>query len=328
MDVVIVDTGHSYSGLCSYYKGKYITYTEQKPITMNPFQITEAEYNIEKKDFLGTLIGLLWKGAEGVLTPVEHDVIANVIGAFYSSYFDRKPYPGLTEQEKIAIRGRVFGEIKGNFIAPGDLEGLEIGFFDTSETDEEPEEFAAEVDSAQDLTGIFADTPANRKRFYQAVFQEEYDKAIVQETTLARQKYEQTRVTGLSFNSFYEFAIAKIPDIKREERISFDLDEFRYVLKKFYRGGEYDTILNEAVDESLFTEPFIVFEIDNLKENKILFPVTTLIIMDVFIQKMRRVHFVFVQDCQEVLGRGDRCNAGTGGHFRKCSSKGQHTQQF
>ena len=208
MDVAIVDTGHSYSGLCSYYKGKYITYTEQKPITMNPFQITEAEYNIEKKDFLGTLVGLLWKGAEGILTPVEHDVIANVISAYYSSYFDLATFP-----------------------------------------------------------------PPNQGT----------GPAIVQK----REPIAATRVRGLSFNTFYEFAIEKIPEIKKEERIPFDLDEFRYVLKKFYRGGEYDTILNEAADESLFTEPFIVFEIDNVKENKILFPVTTLIIMDVFIQKMR-----------------------------------------
>lgn len=55
MDMVIVDTGHSYSGLCAYYQGKYITYTDQTPITMNPFRITEEEYNIEKKDFLCTL---------------------------------------------------------------------------------------------------------------------------------------------------------------------------------------------------------------------------------------------------------------------------------
>lgn len=61
-DIVIVDTGHSYSGLCAYFEGKYITYSEENPITMNPFAISAAECNIEKKDFLVTLIGLLWKG--------------------------------------------------------------------------------------------------------------------------------------------------------------------------------------------------------------------------------------------------------------------------
>jgi conjugation system TraG family ATPase len=183
MDMVIVDTGDSYSGLCSYYKGKYITYTEKDPITMNPFQIDESEYNIEKKDFLCTLIGVAWKGAEGTFSPVERDVIANVISAYYSKFFSEK------------------GELK--------------------------------------------------------------------------------------FDTFYEFAIKKIPEIRTEENITFDLDEFRYVLKKFYKGGEFATILNKEADKSLFTERFIVFEIDSIKESKILFPIVTLIIMDVFIQKMR-----------------------------------------
>ncbi|MDO3643521.1 TraG family conjugative transposon ATPase [Mucilaginibacter sp. L3T2-6] len=183
MDMVIVDTGHSYSGLCAYYKGKYITYTDKSPITMNPFRISEEEYNIEKKDFLCTLIGVAWKGAEGTFSPVERDVVANVISAYYSRFFADK------------------GELK--------------------------------------------------------------------------------------FDTFYEFALVKIPEIKREEKIMFDFDEFRYVLKKFYKGGEFAPILNKEADKSLFTERFIVFEIDSIKEHKILFPIVTLIIMDVFIQKMR-----------------------------------------
>jgi conjugation system TraG family ATPase len=184
MDVVIIDVGHSYSGLCAYCKGKYITYTEQKPITMNPFAMKANEYNIEKKDFLITLMALLWKGADGNLSNIERDVLSALVSAYYVEKFQHQ----------------------------------------------EPE---------------------------------------------------------LNFNTFYEFALAKIPEIKKEESIPFDLDEFRYVLKKFYRGGEFDAILNEAVDDSLFAEPFIVYEIDNVQNNRILFPIVTLIIMDVFIQKMR-----------------------------------------
>jgi conjugation system TraG family ATPase len=183
MDIVIVDTGHSYSGLCAYYKGKYITYSDKSPITMNPFRITEEEYNIEKKDFLCTLIGVAWKGAEGAFSPVERDVVANVISGYYSKFFAEN------------------GELK--------------------------------------------------------------------------------------FDTFYEFALVKIPEIRAEEKIVFDFDEFRYVLKKFYKGGEFAPILNKEADRSLFTERFIVFEIDSIKEHKILFPIVTLIIMDVFIQKMR-----------------------------------------
>lgn len=188
MDVVVVDTGHSYSGLCAYFGGKYNTYTEQNPITMNPFAISEAEYNIEKKDFLKTLIGLLLKGAEGTISQVEDTIFSNVISAYYSEYFMEGQY----------------GQVK-----------------------------------------------------------------------------------SLSFDTFYHFSIEKIKEIKENEKVSFDLDEYRYVLKKFCRVGEFGTILNESSDQSLFTERFIVYEIDSIKENKVLFPIVTLIIMDVFLQKMR-----------------------------------------
>ena len=59
------------------------------------------------------------------------------------------------------------------------------------------------------------------------------------------------------------------------------------MMKVFYRGGTYERTLNEDSDGSLFNETFIVFEIDSIKENKVLFPLVTLIIMDVFLQKMR-----------------------------------------
>ena len=98
---------------------------------------------------------------------------------------------------------------------------------------------------------------------------------------------ESFHVDSLNFNTFYEFALFLIPLIRRREQIHFNLDVFRFVLKKFYKGGEFESILNEAADSSLFDERLIVFEIDNIKENKILFPIVTLIVMDVFIQKMR-----------------------------------------
>ena len=66
-DVVIVDTGDSYEGLCSYFEGKYITYSKEAPISMNPFKVTKDEYEqnfAEKKDFLKNLIFLIFKGKE------------------------------------------------------------------------------------------------------------------------------------------------------------------------------------------------------------------------------------------------------------------------
>ena len=58
-------------------------------------------------------------------------------------------------------------------------------------------------------------------------------------------------------------------------------------IRDSYKGGAYEKILNENVDSALFDETFIVFEVDAIKENKKLFPIVTLIIMDVFLQKMR-----------------------------------------
>jgi hypothetical protein len=73
----------------------------------------------------------------------------------------------------------------------------------------------------------------------------------------------------------------------KTEAIPFDLQSYRFILKKFTEGEEYGQILNSDMDATLFDEKFIVFEIDAIKEHKLLFPVTTLIIMDVFLQKMR-----------------------------------------
>src|SRR5690606_33581797 len=98
---------------------------------------------------------------------------------------------------------------------------------------------------------------------------------------------DQYQIGRLDFNSFYEFSLFIIPIIKKHSNIHFDVDEYRFVLKKFYKGGEFETILNESVYSSLFDERLIVYESDNIKDNKILFHIVTLIIIDVFRQKMR-----------------------------------------
>jgi hypothetical protein len=278
MDVVIVDVGHSYSGLCTYYKGKYITYSEDKPITMNPFLVTEDEYNIEKKDFLVTLIALLWKGTDGVLSTVERDVIAQVISAYYQHYFNFPRFTGIDKETELRVRRELWREIKNGTGVPGEDDEEEIPAWVDDELSED-DQFL--IDGMQRLEGYANLHP------HKAAFDEKCAGRVMQEWDKAERQHNKGKISELSFNSFYEFALGKIPEIKQAEQIPFDLDEFRYVLKKFYRGGEYASILNEAADESLFGERFIVYEIDNLQGNKILFPIVTLIIMDVFIQKMR-----------------------------------------
>ncbi|EJW99740.1 conjugative transposon protein TraG [gut metagenome] len=99
---------------------------------------------------------------------------------------------------------------------------------------------------------------------------------------------KELKVESLSFNTFYEFSVQRIPDICNENSITgIDISTYRYMMKDFYRGGNHDKTLNENMDSSLFDETFIVFEIDSIKDDPLLFPLVTLIIMDVFLQKMR-----------------------------------------
>ena len=84
-DIVLVDTGNSYEGLCDYVNGKYISYTEEHPITMNPFAINREELNIEKIGFLKNLIMLIWKGTNGKITKTEDHLIEDVITEYYDT---------------------------------------------------------------------------------------------------------------------------------------------------------------------------------------------------------------------------------------------------
>ena len=185
-DVVLVDTGNSYEGLCDYVNGKYISYTEEHPITMNPFAINREELNIEKIGFLKNLIMLIWKGTNGKITKTEDHLIEDVITEYYDAHFR-------------------LGKVK-----------------------------------------------------------------------------------ELSFNTFYEYSTKRIPEIVRDNKLEgIDLATYNYLLKDFYKGGNHELTLNENLDTALFDETFIVFEIDSIKDDPLLFPLVTLIIMDVFIQKMR-----------------------------------------
>lgn len=91
-----------------------------------------------------------------------------------------------------------------------------------------------------------------------------------------------------SFNSFYEFVgteyRARLEEKKVREK-DFDLAGFLNVLEPYYRGGEYDYLLNSDKELDLLHKRFIVFEIDAIKDHPILFPVTTIIIMELFINK-------------------------------------------
>ena len=236
-DVVMVDTGNSYEGLCEYFGGKYISYTEERPITMNPFRINREEMNVEKTGFLKNLVLLIWKGTQGTVTKTEDRLIEHVITEYYDAYFNG--FEGFTPQQREDLR-----------------KSLVIDDRNSSEKRHE-----SERERAVRIEGIIDKIEGRRK---------------------------ELKVEELSFNSFYEYSVQRIPDICEENRITgIDLSTYRYMMKDFYLGGNHDKTLNENMDSSLFDETFVVFEIDSIKDDPLLFPLVTLIIMDVFLQKMR-----------------------------------------
>jgi conjugation system TraG family ATPase len=95
-----------------------------------------------------------------------------------------------------------------------------------------------------------------------------------------------------SFNAFYEYVQGDYRSVLVEKQVrekDFDISNFLNVLEPYYKGGEYDYLLNSDKQLDLLSKRFIVFEIDAIKEHKILFPIVTIIIMEVFINKMRRL---------------------------------------
>lgn len=196
--VVLVDTGNSYQGLCEMVRRKtkgqdgiYYTYTEESPISFNPFYTDDYVFDVEKKDSIKTLLLTLWKSDDDRVSKTE----SGELGSAVSAYIDR-------------IRT---------------------------------------------------------------------DRTIVP-----------------CFNTFYEYMrddYRRELD-EREIKVSlqdFNIDNMLTTLRQYYRGGRFDFLLNSAENIDLLNKSFIVFEIDSIKENKELFPVVTIIIMEAFINKMRRL---------------------------------------
>ena len=188
--IVIVDVGGSYSGTCDFVGGKYFEYTEDDPISFNPFYIGESDVlDTEKKESLKTLLVTLWKSQNETLLRSEYVAVSTAITQYYE-------------------------------------------FLQTS-----------------------PDTKA-------------------------------------CFNSFYEFVENQYTKFLTEDNVreqEFSVQNFLYSLRPFYGEGEFGYLLNSTDNMDLLKERFIVFELDNIKDHQILFPVVTLVIMDVFISKMRKV---------------------------------------
>ena len=196
--IVLIDTGNSYQGLCELIHRKtkgedgiYYTYTEEKPISFNPFFTDDYKFSVEKKDSIKTLLLALWKGEDEKVTKTESGELGSAVSAY--------------------IR-----------------------------------------------------------------------------------RIQQNRDIAPSFDTFYEYMLndyrkelaARDIKVSRED---FNIDNFLTTLRQYYKGGRYDFLLNSNENIDLLHKRFIVFEIDAVKDNAELFPVVTIIIMEAFINKLRRL---------------------------------------
>ena len=298
-DVVIVDTGDSYEGLCSYFGGTYISYSKEKPISMNPFKVTETEYlqNFgEKKNFLMSLIFLIFKGSQQP-TKIEQYIIERTIIEYYREYFT--PFKGFSEEEKKELHQTLVIAAKSN----GEYERYEeelqtrngTGSYDVTAEERAKyernsrlsEKLQAVVDDAASTEGEKNAARNQLQRLTPEIVEGKFLEKIEREIAKREQQRKSLRIRELSFNSYYEFARQRIPQIIHEDSIQFPINDFAAILKPFYRGGALEYTLNNDMDGSLFDEQFIVFEIDKVKDDPVLFPIIVLIIMDVFTQKMR-----------------------------------------
>ena len=112
------------------------------------------------------------------------------------------------------------------------------------------------------------------------------------------------------FNTFYEYLreeYVQLLDAKSVKEKDFDVDNFLYVLNPYYRGGEFDYLLNARENLDLLHQPFIVIELDNIKDHPILFPVVTLVLMEMFISKMRKLKGVrkllLIEECWKAIAK-------------------------
>jgi conjugation system TraG family ATPase len=112
------------------------------------------------------------------------------------------------------------------------------------------------------------------------------------------------------FNSFYEFLMSEYLQVLEDGKVKekdFDVGNFLYVLNPYYKGGEFDYLLNATENLDLLHERFIVFELDAIKDHAILFPVVTLILMEMFVSKMRKLKGVrkllLIEECWKAIAK-------------------------
>jgi len=314
-DVVMVDVGHSYKGLCDYFNGRYITYSEDKPISMNPFYIRQLEYNIEKVDFLVNLILLLWKDPFAVVDKLEKDLISETVMAYYANYFSRQNE--FTDEIAADYREKMIKRWEIEDIHDEDESSIDkllkkIDDFIRNQRNKyiSESEILRKAQNVNIKEVIRKYREERLNQWQKETVHRENEKTSEQlfervETEIEKlvaeheEKLKSLTFQELNFDSFYYFAKYRLQDICEKWQLNYEYSnnqtnkvylDYRGLIKilyKFCRGQYFGEILNNDIDKTLFDEQFVVFEIDSIQNNETLFPIVTLVIMDVFIQKMR-----------------------------------------
>jgi conjugation system TraG family ATPase len=139
--------------------------------------------------------------------------------------------------------------------------------------------------------------------------------ALSNAVNLFLEKLKGGNAPAPSFNTFYEFIRDEYVEVlaaKRTREKDFDIHNFLNVLEPYYRGGEYDYLLNSDKQLDLLHKRFVVFELDNIRDHPVLLPVVTLIIMETFMTKMRRLKgirkMILIEECWKAIAREGMAN--------------------
>lgn len=139
--------------------------------------------------------------------------------------------------------------------------------------------------------------------------------ALSNAVSLYIEKIKKNRKIKPNFNSFYDFVrkdYRKVLADKNVREKDFDVDGFLNVLEPYYKNGEYGYLLNSDKELDLLNKRFIVFELDIVKDNPILFPVVTIIVMETFINKMRRLQgirkMILIEEAWKAIAREGMAN--------------------
>ena len=294
--VVLVDTGNSYQGLCGMIRrktggadGVYFTYTEDKPISFNPFYTDDYIFDVEKKDIsdLPMKRGITTNRNKFVLGPSGSGK------SFFMNHLVRQYYEqgahvvlvdtGNSYQGLCGMIRRKTGGADGVYFTYTEDKPISFNPFYT-------DDYIFDVEKKDSI-----------KTLLLTLWKSEDDKVTKTESgelgsavSAYIERIQSDRSIVPSFNTFYEYMR---DDYRKElaqrdikvEKSDFNIDNMLTTMRQYYRGGRYDFLLNSTENIDLLGKRFIVFEIDSIKENRELFPVVTIIIMEAFINKMRRL---------------------------------------